>query len=388
MPQLSDTDVDGYKIPAFGVAYGKQNQSVFKRVTVNMQNPQVTEASIAATQLIASKGNLEPNQTVLYGQDLYRIYSNYSYTCSVDMMGNAQIMPMTYFQLQNIPLFRGAYMIINIEHSISAGEMNTRFTGVRMSRYDTPLVSDYGTFTDPFLETNYHSGMEPGNWTPNANTVSDEKVKDVKNNIIPGQHKYTVTMGDLLWSNGMASYNAKHPDNKLSNNPTAEHLENLTVLQTKLQQIEDAWVVYCSLNPGEPFAEFDGIKINSGYRSAEKNALGHSVNQQAGSSAKPHTLGHAADIKVCKYDTSKANSNAERANLHNGTYQDSDAYTVKYFLPFLVKYLRENNEKWGQIIDEKANTNWVHYAYCTDSGGYKNEVLRYRNGKYTPATIR
>lgn len=139
---LEDVTSDSsLRIPAFGVTYAKQNQSYFKNIGVNMDNPQVTEASLAMEQLIASKGGNGPRQIAIYGQDLYRVYSNYSYTCNVDMMGNSQVMPLMYFQLNNIPMFRGAYMITKVVHNISAGNMTTQFTGVRQNKYATPIAA-------------------------------------------------------------------------------------------------------------------------------------------------------------------------------------------------------------------------------------------------------
>ena len=385
MPQLSDVDFDGYRIPAFGVSYGKQNQSIFKKVTVNMQNPQVTEASIAATQFIASKGNEGGYKTALYGQDLYRIYSNYSYTCSVDMMGNAQIMPLTYFQLNNIPLFRGAYMIINIEHNIAAGEMTTKFTGVRMSRYDTPLVSDRGIFTDPFIQTNYHENAVTHEAGSTGGDVTDDAVRAASQQVVPGEHKYTVTIGDLIWSENRNTYNNKHPDDPLPYLPNeGDELACLQKLQGILQGVEDAWTNYCAMSKGEPFAEYDGIYISSGFRCGRTNRAGVSVNSLAGSKAKPHQLGHAADILICKYDTTKADDQTPRANRHNGYPYVSNQLTEKYFFKFLWKYLCENNMKWGQIIEEgKANSRWVHFAYCNDDGKSQTcQVMRYRDGSY------
>ena len=58
------------------------------------------------------------------------------------MMGCANIMPLMYFQLNNIPMFRGLYLIINVSHSIKAGDMTTTFTGVRVSRYSLPDIKD------------------------------------------------------------------------------------------------------------------------------------------------------------------------------------------------------------------------------------------------------
>jgi hypothetical protein len=51
-------------------------------------------------------------------------------------------MPLMYFQLNNIPMFRGLYLIISVKHSIRAGDITTIFTGVRVSKYSLPDVTD------------------------------------------------------------------------------------------------------------------------------------------------------------------------------------------------------------------------------------------------------
>ncbi len=124
-----------FDVPVFGVSYGRQNQSIFKDISVNMDVPQVTEASIAATMNIASRATIGPREQVLYGQDLYKVFSNYAYTCSVEMLGDMQIMPLMYFQLNNIPLFKGVYQIIKVEHNFTPGNATTRFVGVRVNRH-------------------------------------------------------------------------------------------------------------------------------------------------------------------------------------------------------------------------------------------------------------
>lgn len=376
IPQIKDVDIDGYKIPAFGVTYAKQNQSIFNKITVNMQNPQVTEASIAATQLIASKNNEGGHQTALYGQDLYRIYANYSYTCTVEMLGNAQIMPLMYFQLNNIPLFRGAYMIINIEHSISAGRMTTKFTGVRMSRFDTPLVSDMGLFTDPFIPNTVYSRGEGSNVEilatgyDNINFTKETYALFLNDNM---PTKYSVTMQDLVYSD-------KATANNIPNNPApgSKELANLEGLMALLNELEDAWTWYCSQHRNEKWAEYDGIFITSGYRCEELN---RSVGSKPGG---PHTHGNAADMHVCKYDTTKRNTTTNKANYHNGLPVISHDYSCPVFFEFVIKFMAASGRGWGQIIDErKGNSKWVHLGYQTADGGTaKKEILQYRNGDY------
>ena len=128
-----------YSIPAFAVEYGSQKQSIFKNVNVNMDNPQTTEAAVATMFNISKSANGGARDLVYDGQDLFKIYSNYSYTCQVEMMGCAQIQPLMYFQLNNIPMFRGAYQIIQVEHDITPGNMTTSFKGVRINRTKIPM---------------------------------------------------------------------------------------------------------------------------------------------------------------------------------------------------------------------------------------------------------
>ena len=138
--EIKDTfSDDGYYIPAFGVSFGKQNQSIFKNITLNTESTTTTEASIAAASAIASKGSEAPQEASFFGQDLYKVRTSYSYECSFEMMGNIQIMPLMYFQLNNVPFWRGAYMIFKVSHSITPGNMVTTVTGTRINKYSLPL---------------------------------------------------------------------------------------------------------------------------------------------------------------------------------------------------------------------------------------------------------
>ena len=143
---VSKRSDNGYKIPAFGVTYGKQYQHFFKNVEVSTENPIVTDEALKAQFLIAgmnSSTNTENGKKISFlGQDLYTVYSNNSYTCTVKMMGCAWIQPLMYFQLNNIPMFRGAYLIQKVTHHIIPSDMETTFVGTRMSKISTKFVSE------------------------------------------------------------------------------------------------------------------------------------------------------------------------------------------------------------------------------------------------------
>lgn len=102
----------------------------------------MTDRALAKTMEIAANRSKGPRETSLYAQDIYSVYSNMQYSCTVTMMGDAQIMPMMYFQLNNIPYWKGTYMINSVSHSISPGQMETTFTGVRINRNAIPMAND------------------------------------------------------------------------------------------------------------------------------------------------------------------------------------------------------------------------------------------------------
>ena len=136
-----------YKVPSFGVAYSRQDNSFWKNIDVSMDNMSVTEQSVKAMAYITDKGSSEKKNVCYYGQDLFSIYQTYSYMVTVEMMGDAQIQPLMYFQLMNIPMFRGTYMIIKVEHSLTPGMMTTKFTGMKMSKVQVPFTEAW--FTTP-----------------------------------------------------------------------------------------------------------------------------------------------------------------------------------------------------------------------------------------------
>lgn len=167
---------DDYVIPSFGVEYGTQKQSIFTNINVNMDNPQVTEASAANLFAIANTANTNPNSVYFSGQNLYKIYSNYSYTCQVEMMGCAQIQPLMYFQLNNIPMFRGAYQIIQVEHDITPGNMKTSFRGVRINKTNIPLANSIMNFNMGDIMDQARSGKITFNAKPFTPTdMGDER---------------------------------------------------------------------------------------------------------------------------------------------------------------------------------------------------------------------
>ena len=156
-----------YRIPAFGVSYGKQYQSYFKKVKVGMQSPIATQQSLIAKHAILRQGgDTESKGTV--GQDMYDIYASQSYTCTVEMMGCAWVQPLMYFVLTNVPMFKGSYLIMKVTHNIVPGNMTTTFTGCRMANVSNRLVEEI--FTDDFFDDSLPSSTS---YDDNRNKLAD-----------------------------------------------------------------------------------------------------------------------------------------------------------------------------------------------------------------------
>ena len=142
-----DEDVSryGYFVPSFGLAYGYQHNHLFKDVHLNMETPVITSAVINTLSHIAYQGAGNEHKVAFVGQDLYPVFSNYSYQCEFEMMGCAQIQPLMYFQLMNVPMWRGTYMIFNVTHVMTPGNMVTRVKAMKLSNRAVPYSNAWFT---------------------------------------------------------------------------------------------------------------------------------------------------------------------------------------------------------------------------------------------------
>ncbi len=173
-------------VAIFSVNYSQQNQNIFKDITLDQSEFSETAESLKITDEIASKG--AENRVTLGGQNLYNVYSVRSYKAEVEMMGNAMIQPMMYFQLNNIPMFHGAYMITQVKHSIKPNHMSTIFNGVRIRNVETPLL-DAATLYMPLLDSIVNSedlkvDLVATNTTNPNNTIPNEMLVTPSDGVI------------------------------------------------------------------------------------------------------------------------------------------------------------------------------------------------------------
>lgn len=127
-------------VPVFGVNYAQQNQSYFKSLTLDQSEFTETDEGLRIIDDLSKSGN--KNKATYVGQNLFNVYQTRSYTAKVEALGMPLIQPMMYFQLNNAPMFHGAYLIINTSHSITPNSMSTTFDGVRIKDVNPPLYED------------------------------------------------------------------------------------------------------------------------------------------------------------------------------------------------------------------------------------------------------
>ena len=142
----SDFTTNGVEngLAVFKVNYGQQNQSIFKDIELDQSEFKETDESLKITSDLVDRKS-ENNRTFI-GQNLYNVYNVRSYSAKVSMLGNPMIQPMMYFQLNNIPMFHGAYLITNVSHNIIPNHMTTSFTGQRIKYSQLPLVDRQSLF--------------------------------------------------------------------------------------------------------------------------------------------------------------------------------------------------------------------------------------------------
>jgi hypothetical protein len=173
--ELPDDFVSGStKVPYFLVNYADQNQSLFK--TFNLDQSEFTETQ-ESLEIIDAISNQNRNNSI--GQNLFDIYNNRAYSCEVEMLGCAQIQPFMYFQLNNVPMFDGAYNIINTRHSIKANHMTTWFKGVRIRAVKTKMIDDRTLYTH--LINNLNEVSKEG---ATLSSINKETVGNIKSSNI------------------------------------------------------------------------------------------------------------------------------------------------------------------------------------------------------------
>jgi hypothetical protein len=125
----------------FNVDIGIRNQNIFNSFSISQDAGKGTMESVSTlyNMINQTSGRDVSTQNV----SLYNLYSSRSYGCQVIGLGNALIQPTMYFNLKHVPMFNGAYMITEVNHTITPGQFQTSFTGTRQGIFDLPSLDTY-----------------------------------------------------------------------------------------------------------------------------------------------------------------------------------------------------------------------------------------------------
>jgi len=362
--ETGDSGKLNYMVSAFGVTYSKQNQMYFKKINVSMDSPAVTEQVLQNTLHLSNEGTKgnDVEQPVGMGQNIYSIYANRAYTCTVEMMGCMNIMPLMYFQLNNIPMFRGLYMIINVKHNITPGNITTVFTGVKACIYSQPNVMS-GIITDNILNAVGNGGNSSGIYDTSLNnagvfgtivmdkTVYTDKYNEITNNTGKSYGKDTKAFCGALQTKIKIKIHTYDANKNIIE--AEREIEVNSNLKTKYENIFDE-IYNCKV--GDEFFVIKTVGVYD-YRHVKK------PDGSDGDSLSWHSYGVAVDINA----GSKGNpylSNTKYKYLKD--INDDNTHLRTWDHP-VVKIFNKYGFGWGIY---KSSLDYMHFSYMSTPTSY------------------
>jgi len=172
----NNKDFGWSQVRAFKVKFGEQNQTMFTGIKIDSKEyPETNESIQILARLAGDEGQQAP---IPKGQNLYNLYENRSYKATIKAMGNAMIQPTQYFQLENVPLFNGAYVILGVEHNIEQNKMTTSFYGTKVLKFPYPRVKNAAAIVG------FDGGSSDGSISDNSSTISTKNKFPVKSDTL------------------------------------------------------------------------------------------------------------------------------------------------------------------------------------------------------------
>ena len=165
----------------FKVRYGQEAQNHFNSVELDQTEFKETQESLQIIDALTNPNSGSNPSQIGKGNNMYDVYLTRSYNCTVSGLGNMSIQPLMYFKLENVPMFRGTYLINAVRHNITNNTITTEFTGMRQPRVTVPIVTEALSLVDLALAETLQSentGLSGGNNVSNNNSsnYSDESI--------------------------------------------------------------------------------------------------------------------------------------------------------------------------------------------------------------------
>jgi LAS superfamily LD-carboxypeptidase LdcB len=332
-------DLENGNVTAFLVSYGIENQSHFKSISLDQAEFKETNESLLVIDQLAKGGN--ENNRISKGQNLYNIYQTRSYTCEVESLGNMMIQPMMYFQLENVPMFHGAYLITEVRHNVKPHNMTTTFSGVRVPRVTIPLVTDAYTIMvlpDSDISTNNGTRLSGSNSRTNYSANDTNIVNTIKKN------------GGLNGNIGSGKIFRKAIGNVSGINKLYSSVEKDKILFNAVDPLVEMLNDWVSWMKSDGFTPYDGsnyARINDAYRTiADQEA----TKKGRGKYAAPvgtsnHGWGIAIDLQYfTKNGVQISNYVNNKPNIKQGfDFNENES----------IVWLLDNSYKYGWVIPNK-----------------------------------
>ena len=340
-------------VSVFVVNYSQQNQNIFKDISLDQSEFTETEESLKIVQDISTKG-FENNPSI-GGQNMYNVYAVRSYTAEVEMLGNAMIQPMMYFQLNNIPMFHGAYMIIRTRHNIRPNHMTTTFTGTRIKAIESPIID----VADAYMSLIETLELQDAGRAGNAST-SGSFPPIVRTIIENGGTNGNVEVGNIK----LVQFTA--PKGVLNNVPK-ERSKMISEATASLTEMLKAFVEFAE-DEGYPDKGGNYIGVTSLYRSYEYQQQLYNESKGDGSVARPGTSNHSWGIAVDLLFLPQKDGVYFKKNEWSpiSTSANNEGFSLEYN-PSL-KWFLDNGYKYGFIIpttlrDKSGTDEYWHFEY-------------------------
>ena len=198
------------QVRAFRVRFGEQNQSMFTDIKIDSKEYPETNESIQILARLA--GDDKVQSPIPKGQNLFSLYENRAYKATITGLGNAMIQPTQYFQLENVPLFSGAYIILTVEHNIEGNRMMTSFSGTKILRYPIPRVLNPAAimgFEGGDSDSTSPTNMSAGDITKGFEAVTiSQKRLDELNSVFGIDVSYA--QGQFSWTKAVSNTNTDY----------------------------------------------------------------------------------------------------------------------------------------------------------------------------------
>ena len=133
---------EGEGLVVFKVRYGQEAQNHFNSIELDQTEFKETQESLQIIDALTNPNSGSNPSQIGKGNNMYDVYLTRAYNCTVSGLGNMSIQPLMYFKLENVPMFRGTYLINAVSHTITNNKITTEFTGMRQPKVTIPVVTE------------------------------------------------------------------------------------------------------------------------------------------------------------------------------------------------------------------------------------------------------